>query len=87
MFSIPKITTAREIQRNYRKVFDAVKKTGEPVVVMRNNKPDVAIIDAQKLEEMQAIIEVLQSRKEAKAGKTKLLEGSLEDLWHEAQKN
>lgn len=87
MFILPKTTTAKEIQKNYRKVFDEVKKTKEPVVVMRNNKPDVAIIDAKKLEEMEAILTVLQSRKEAKKGKAKLLKGSLIDLWHEARKN
>ena len=75
----PKTTTARDIQRNYRKVFDEAKRTKEPVFVMRNNKPEVAIIDAVKLEEMEAIIAVLESREEARAGKAKLL-GSLKDL-------
>ena len=87
MFTFPRTTTAREIQRNYRKIFDEVKKTKEPVVVMRNNKPEVAIIDAKQLEEMQIIMKVLQSREEARAGKVKLLKGSLVDLWHEAQKD
>ncbi len=80
MFAFPKMTTAREIQRNYRKIFDDVIKTKEPIIVMRNNKPEVAIVDVKKLEEMQAIFNVLQSREEARAGKTKLLKGSLKDL-------
>ena len=46
---------------------------------MRNNRPEVAIIDAAKLEEMEAIIAVLESREEARAGKAKLLR-SLKDL-------
>lgn len=83
----PKTTTAREIQRNYRKVFDAVKRTKEPVFVMKNNRPEVAIVDAKKLEEMEAIIAVLQSREEVMKGRGKVLRGSLEDLWNEAQKN
>lgn len=87
MFTLPRTTTGKELQQGYRKIFDQVKETGEPVVVMRNNKPDVAIVDAKKLEEMEAIIEVLQSREEARAGKTKVLKGSLADLWHEAQKS
>lgn len=86
MFSFPKTTTAKDLQKNYRKVFDLAKKTGEPVVVMRNNRPDVAIVDVKKLEEMEAILEVLESREEARKGKVKLLR-SLTDLWHEAQKN
>lgn len=87
MFTFPKTTTAREIQRNYRKIFDEVKKTKEPVVVMKNNKPEVVIMDPKKLEEMQAIMDVLQSREETRQGKAKELKGSLVDLWHEAQKS
>lgn len=85
MFILPQTTTAKEIQRNYRKIFDQVKKTGEPVVVMRNNEPDVAIVDAKKLEEMEIIISILQSREEARSGKAKPLKGSLKDLWNETQ--
>lgn len=79
MFTLPKTTTAKELQKNYRKVFDEVKKTKEPVVVMRNNKPDVAIVDANKLAEEQAIMDVLLAREEIKAGKGKVLK-SLKDL-------
>lgn len=87
MFTLPQTTTAKEIQKNYRKIFDLVKKTKEPIVVMRNNKPDVAIVDAKKLEEMEAIIAVLQSREEINQGKGKELKGSLSDLWNETQEN
>ena len=82
----PKTTTARDIQRNYRKVFDEAKKSKEPVFVMKNNKPDVAIIDATKLEEMEAVLAVLESREEARVGKAKAL-NSLEELWNEAQED
>lgn len=79
MFTFPKTTTAREIQRNYRKIFDEVKKTKEPVVVMRNNKPEVVIMDAKKLSEMEAVMAVLESKADADAGRIKLLK-SLKDL-------
>lgn len=69
----PRTTTAREIQRNYRRIFDFVKKTKEPVVVMKNNKPEVVIVDAKKLVEMQAILDVLESREQARQGKVKEL--------------
>lgn len=85
MFTFPKTTTGKELQQRYRQIFDEVKETGEPVFVMRNNKPDVAIIDAKKLEEMEAIMNLLQSREEAREGKVKVLKGSLTDLWNEAQ--
>ena len=79
MFTFPRTTTAREIQRNYRKIFDLVKKTKEPVVVMKNNKPEVVIMDAKKLAEMQAILDVLESREQARQGKVKELK-SFKDL-------
>lgn len=79
MFTFPKTTTGKQLQRNYRKIFDEVKKSKEPVIVMRNNKPDVAIVDVTEWEEEQAILEVLKSKEEIKAGKGKTLK-SLKDL-------
>lgn len=87
MFTFPRMTTARQLQRNYRKIFDLVKRTKEPVVVMRNNKPEIALVDAKELSRMQAILAVLKSREEIKAGKGKTLKGSLVDLWNETQKD
>lgn len=86
MLNFPKTTSAREIQRNYRKIFDQVKKTKQPVIVMKNNKPEVAIVDYKKLEEMEAVEAVFRSVEQIRKGKAKLLKGSLVDLWHEAQK-
>ena len=54
---------------------------------MKNNKPEVAIIDYKRLEEIEAVEAVFRSFEEAKQGKTKKLKGSLVDLWHEAQKD
>jgi len=79
MLTLPAFTTAREIQRNYRRLFDAVKMSKKPLIVMRNNKPEVAIIDIKKLEELEAVASVLRSLKEIKEGKAKLLT-SLVDL-------
>ena len=79
MLNLPRFTTAHELQKNYRKIFDLAKKTGEPIVVMRNNKPDVAIVDVVKLAEMQAVLDVLESRAEARQGKVKVLK-SFKDL-------
>ncbi len=52
MFTLPRTTTAKELQKNYRKIFDEAKETGEPIIVMRNNRPDMVIMDAKKLEEL-----------------------------------
>ena len=87
MLIFPKTTSSREIQRNYRKIFDEVKKTKKPVIVMRNNKPEVAIIDYKKLEELEAIESVFRSLEQIKKGQAKPLRGSLVDLWYEVQES
>lgn len=50
-FSVPPTVAAREIQRGYKKVFDRVKKTKRPVVVVANNTPQAVIISLEMLEE------------------------------------
>lgn len=47
---------------------------------MRNNQPDVVLVDPKKLEEMEAIFAALESKAQADAGRTKELKGSLAEL-------
>lgn len=79
MFTFPKTTTIREIQRNYKKVFEEVKKTKEPIVVMKNNLPDVAIVDVAKLVELEAIASAKKGFIEYTQGKVKTFK-SLADI-------
>lgn len=53
--SFPVTISAREVQRRYKKVFETVKKTRRPVVVMANNTPQAAIISLEMLEEYNKI--------------------------------
>ncbi|MBM4401807.1 MAG: hypothetical protein FJ044_01010 [Candidatus Cloacimonetes bacterium] len=88
---IPPITvSARDIQRGYRDIFDKAKKQLRPIFVLRNNKLDVAIVDAylleslakraQAFEEAQAIEAVKVYEKEKRAGKLRKLQG-ISNLW------
>lgn len=89
MFSFPRTTTIRELQRNYKKVFNEAKKSKKPIIVMKNNKPDVAVIDVKTLQELEKKIEELeledainsakQGEKEYREGKT-VKASSLSDL-------
>jgi PHD/YefM family antitoxin component YafN of YafNO toxin-antitoxin module len=54
-FSVPPTIAARDIQRGYKKVFDTVKKTKRPIVVMANNTPQAAIISLEMLEEYNSL--------------------------------
>lgn len=44
---IPFITTVADLQRGYRTLVDKIKRTGEPLVVVNNGKPDVVVISAE----------------------------------------
>ncbi|TSC86652.1 MAG: Uncharacterized protein G01um10147_864 [Microgenomates group bacterium Gr01-1014_7] len=77
---MPRTVSVSDIQKNYRKIFNTAKRTKEPVVVLANNKPEVAIIDYEAYENLRAVsyeAEIKdtlraaeEGRKEYKAGKT-----------------
>jgi len=48
---MPKTYSARDVQREYRTIFDEAKKSG-PVIILNNNKPDIAIVDIDYLESL-----------------------------------
>lgn len=78
---MPRTVSVSDIQKNYRKIFDGARKTKEPVIVLSNNKPDVAIIDYASLENLRkaaydveikdALSAIAAGDKEFKEGKTK----------------
>lgn len=47
--------TARDILRNYKGVFDKVKKTKQPAVVVSQKKPQVAIVSLDDLERLKVL--------------------------------
>lgn len=86
---MPKTVSVSDIQKNYRKIFDRAKRTKEPVIVLFNNKPDVAIIGYEELEKLRkvayevetqdALTSIIEGDQEFKEGKTKKAK-SLADL-------
>ncbi|MDD5147399.1 MAG: hypothetical protein PHV63_02520 [Candidatus Daviesbacteria bacterium] len=54
--------TARDILRNYKGIFDTVKKTKQPAVVVSQKEPQVAIISLDDLERLK-ILKNIQSTK------------------------
>lgn len=89
---MPKTVSSSDIQKKYREIFDEVKRTKEPVIVLHGNKPDVAIVDFNYLEELKResydqeirdAIEAIQTgNKELKTKKTKVFR-SLANLLNE----
>ena len=86
---MPKTVSVSDIQKDYRKIFDRAKKTKEPIIVLSNNKPDVAIVDYESLEalreafhekEIRETLRIIkQGDKEYREGKTVTVK-SLADL-------
>lgn len=80
---IGNIVSVSDVQKNYRKIFDRAKKTRKPVVVMRGNRPEVAVVDVKTLDGLQRRIkeaelaEALEAirigEEEKKMGKLKIL--------------
>jgi PHD/YefM family antitoxin component YafN of YafNO toxin-antitoxin module len=49
------IVTTRDILRNYKKVFDNVKKTKQPAIVVTKKKPQVAIVSLDDLGKLKQV--------------------------------
>ena len=71
--------SARQIQREYKKVLEDANKSKEPIVVMSNNKPLGAIISLDLLEKLQMEAVLNETLEEYKAGKTKTI-STMEEL-------
>ncbi len=65
--------SARQIQREYKKVLEKANKSKEPIVVMAHNKPLGALIGLDLLEKLQLEAVLHEALEEYKAGKTKAI--------------
>ena len=68
--------SARQIQREYKKVLQQANDSKEPIIVMSNNQPIGAIIGLDQLEEIQLNLLLKQALKESKLAKTKVIKSS-----------
>ncbi len=88
-YTIPKTASSKDIQKNYRSLFDDVISTKEPLLVFNRNIPEVVVIDiktfeilsqkSEKYEEEMAKQAIEIACKEKMEGKLKEL-NSLADL-------
>lgn len=62
--------SARQIQREYKKVLEKANKSKEPIVVMSHNKPLGAVIGLDLLEKIRLEVALNEALKEYRAGKT-----------------
>lgn len=80
--------SARQIQREYKKVLEDANKSKEPIVVMSNNKPQGAIIGLDLLKKMQLEVVLEEALREYGVGKTVSIEteGDLKKHFKEIDK-
>ncbi|MDO8461195.1 MAG: type II toxin-antitoxin system prevent-host-death family antitoxin [bacterium] len=71
--------SARQIQREYKKVLQKANESKEPIIVMSNNKPLGAVIGLDLLEKLQLKAVLNEALGEYRAGKTKSIDTE-EDL-------
>jgi len=76
--------SARQIQREYKKVLKNANRSKEPVVVMSHNKPLGAIIGLELLEKLQLEFLIKNAVEESKANKTVVI-SSESDLTSDLQ--
>jgi PHD/YefM family antitoxin component YafN of YafNO toxin-antitoxin module len=87
---MPNIASVTDLQRDYKRLTDLAKSTGQPVILLKKNKPEAVLCDYktyqrnQKKQEELELAEVMAAiesgEKEYAAGKAKELKGSLVDL-------
>jgi prevent-host-death family protein len=54
---MPKTASSKDIQRNYRALFDEVVSTEEPLVIINNSKPEVVILSIKMYESLNESVE------------------------------
>lgn len=60
MNTLPQITTVANLQRSYRPLISRIKKSGQPLVVVSNGKPDVVIMDIHSFESREKDLQNLE---------------------------
>lgn len=65
--------SARQLQREYKKVLSKANKINEPFIVMSNNQPQGAVIGLDLLEKLRMEAVVQEALKEDRDGKTTVI--------------
>ncbi len=60
---LPTLVSASDLQRDSARILNLAKSGNQPVVVMRNNKPEVAMLNVKKLQSILDRIQELEDEK------------------------
>ncbi|OGG12922.1 hypothetical protein A2773_01805 [Candidatus Gottesmanbacteria bacterium RIFCSPHIGHO2_01_FULL_39_10] len=80
--------SARQLQREYKKVLEKANRIKKPLVVMSNNRPQGAVIGLDLLEKLRIETVIEEGMAEYRAGKTKSIstQAELEAEFEEIRK-
>ena len=87
---IPTLISASDLQRDSARIIRLAKSGGEPVIVVRNNKPEAAVVSLKKLQFLLDRVEELETKdaleairigeKERRAGKLITISNDFHEL-------
>ena len=87
---IPILVSASDLQRDSARIIKLAKSGGEPVIVVRNNKPEAAVVSLKKLQFLLDRVEELETKdaleairigeKERRAGKLITISNDFHEL-------
>ncbi len=60
MNTLTQIATVAELQRNYRPLVTSLKKSGKPLIIVSNGKPDIIIMDINSFESREKDLQTLE---------------------------
>ena len=90
---LPTMGSASDLQRDSSRILNLVKTGDSPIIVMRNNKPEAALLGIEKLQSMHdalrrfemkdALLAVHEGEEEYTSGKTILLSSDFRELVHD----
>ena len=62
--------SARQIQREYKKILEKANKIKQPIIVISNNKPQGAVIGLHLLEKLRLTEVAMEALKDYREGRT-----------------
>lgn len=87
---VPTLVSASDLQRDSARIIKLVKSSDDPVIVVKNNKPEAAVVSLKKLQFLMDRIEDLETKdaleavrigeEERRAGKLITISSDLHEL-------
>jgi len=85
--TMPPIAQVAELQKNYRSLFDRVKKTRLPLFLLKQNRPDVVILEPNFFQEIARKANLYEKNKALKKHTADQSKNKFSELTYFQEKN